>query len=237
MEYAVVIAALGLGVGTGFHCLGMCGPIAFSLGLSADNKIKFAFKNITYQLGRVTTYGILGAIIGLVGQGVSFAGFQKYLSIAVGAIMIIMVLLPKNLTTPKNTNRFMGKLIIKLKTSLGKFIRRRDFGSLYITGLLNGLLPCGMVYIAMAAALAVGSVGGSSLFMMLFGLGTVPFMFAAVLFGSVVSVGMRNKLLKFVPIVTIFIGLLFILRGLELGIPYLSPPPEALDINAKSCCH
>ena len=236
MEYALAIAALGLGLGTSLHCLGMCGPIAFSLGLGGENKFNFTFKNLTYQLGRVTTYATLGAILGFIGQGISFAGFQKYLSIIVGVMMITMVLMPKNLSTG-TTNKFIGRWLIKLKSSLGSFIRRKDYSSLYITGILNGLLPCGMVYIALAAALGVGDAVGSAIFMALFGLGTIPLMFLAVLFGSVVSVGVRNKILNFIPIITIFIGVLFILRGLELGIPYLSPPAEALTIEAESCCH
>lgn len=236
MEYALAIAALGLGLGTSLHCLGMCGPIAFSLGLGGENKFNFTFKNLTYQLGRVTTYATLGAILGFIGQGISFAGFQKYLSIIVGVMMITMVLMPKNLSTG-TTNKFIGRWLIKLKSSLGSFMRRKDYSSLYITGILNGLLPCGMVYIALAAALGVGDAVGSAIFMALFGLGTIPLMFLAVLFGSVVSVGVRNKILNFIPIITIFIGVLFILRGLELGIPYLSPPAEALTIEAESCCH
>lgn len=236
MEYALAIAALGLGLGTSLHCLGMCGPIAFSLGLGGENKFNFTLKNLTYQLGRVTTYAALGAILGFIGQGISFAGFQKYLSIIVGVMMITMVLMPKNLSTG-TSNKFIGKWLIKLKSSLGSFIRRKDYSSLYITGILNGLLPCGMVYIALAAALGVGDVLGSAIFMALFGLGTIPLMFLAVLFGSVVSVGVRNKILNFIPVITIIIGLLFILRGLELGIPYLSPPAEALTIEAESCCH
>ena len=94
-----------------------------------------------------------------------------------------------------------------------------------------------MVYIALAAALGVGDVLGSALFMVLFGLGTIPLMFVAVLFGSVISVNARNTILKFIPVITIVIGVLFILRGMELGIPFISPPAESLDIQAKSCCH
>ena len=236
MEYALIIAALGLGLGTSLHCLGMCGPIAFSLGLGAENKLNFTLKNLTYQFGRVTTYATLGAIVGLVGQGLSFAGFQKYLSIIVGVLMIAMVLLPKNLSTSQG-DKFFGRLLITLKSNLGNFIRKKTYSSLYITGILNGLLPCGMVYIALAAALGVGDVLGSALFMVLFGLGTIPLMFVAVLFGSVISVNARNTILKFIPVITIVIGVFFILRGMELGIPFISPPAESLDIQAKSCCH
>ncbi|MDO5656175.1 MAG: sulfite exporter TauE/SafE family protein [Flavobacteriaceae bacterium] len=236
MEYALIIAALGLGLGTSLHCLGMCGPIAFSLGLGSEDKFNFTLKNLTYQFGRVSTYAFLGTILGIVGQGISFAGFQKYLSIIVGIVMIMMVFMPKNLSTG-NPNKYIGRLLIKLKSTLGAFIRRKNYSSLYITGILNGFLPCGMVYIALAAALGVGSIYGSAIFMALFGLGTIPLMFMAVFFGSVISVQIRNQILKFIPVITIIIGLLFILRGLELGIPYLSPPAEVLNIDAPACCH
>lgn len=236
MEFALAVSALALGLGTSLHCLGMCGPIAFSLGLGAENRLNFTFKNLTYQMGRVTTYGTLGAILGLIGHGISFAGFQKYLSIIVGVIMIAMVFLPKNLAVNPG-NKFIGRLLMQLKSRLGSFIRRKDYSSLYITGILNGLLPCGMVYIALAAALGVGNVTGSALFMILFGLGTIPLMFLAVLFGSVVSLNLRNRIVKLIPVITVIVGVLFILRGLELGIPFLSPPAESLNVEAKSCCH
>lgn len=236
MEYALIIAALGLGLGTSLHCIGMCGPIAFSLGLGTEVKLHSILKNLTYQAGRICTYTLLGAILGAIGQGVSFAGLQKYLSILVGILMILMVFMPRNLTSAK-PNQWIGRRLIQLKSALAHFIQRKSYSSLFITGVLNGFLPCGMVYIALAAALGVGNIWGSSLFMSLFGLGTVPLMFLAVLFGSVVSVGIRNKILKFLPVLTIIIGLLFIIRGLELGIPYLSPAESVLDVNAKSCCH
>ncbi|MXV37430.1 sulfite exporter TauE/SafE family protein [Flavobacteriaceae bacterium Ap0902] len=236
MEYALIIAALGLGLGTSLHCLGMCGPIAFSLGLGSEGKFHAVFKNLTYQLGRIVTYSFLGAILGILGQGVSFAGFQKYLSIAVGIIMILMVFMPKNLMHG-SPNKFLGRLLIKLKSALANFIQRKSYGSLFVTGILNGFLPCGMVYIALAGALGIGHVTGSALFMTFFGLGTMPLMFMAVLFGSVVSIGVRNRILSFMPVLTVIIGLLFIIRGLELGIPYLSPAVESLNVEAQSCCH
>lgn len=236
MEYALIIAALGLGLGTSLHCVGMCGPIAFSLGIGTGKNIDSFFRNLSYQIGRVLTYTLLGFVLGSIGQGVSFAGFQKYLSVLVGVVMILMVFMPRNLAQA-NSNKYIGRILIKLKSALGSFIQRKTYGSLFITGILNGFLPCGMVYIALAASLGVGNILGSSLFMTLFGLGTIPLMFLAVLFGSVLSVSIRNKILKVMPILTVLIGVLFIVRGLELGIPYLSPAVESLSISAKSCCH
>lgn len=230
MESAVLIAALGLGLASSLHCIGMCGPIAFSLGLNSEDKFHFILKNLIYQSGRVVTYSILGLVVGIFSQGISFAGFQKYISIIAGVLIIIMVVIPKNLTGVAAGNHFIGKLLIKLKSSLGKFIRKKSYSSLFITGLLNGLLPCGVVYVALTSALAVGNLAGSTLFMTLFGLGTIPLMSFAVAFGSVIHVNIRNRILKILPVITILIGLLFILRGLELGIPYISPPASALEV-------
>lgn len=237
MEYAVVLAALMLGLGTSLHCMGMCGPIAFSLGLGNERGLSFVSKNFVYQFGRVVTYSVMGLVMGLFSEGISLAGFQKYISIVAGVIMILMVILPKNLMGIAESNRFFSRILIKIKSNLGEFIRRKSFGSLFITGLLNGLLPCGMVYVALTGALAVGNLVGSTLFMTFFGLGTIPLMFGAVMFGSVVGVQMRNRILKVLPVITIVIGVIFILRGLELGIPFLSPPESALELNTKSCCH
>lgn len=236
MDYTLVVTALVLGLGTSLHCIGMCGPIAFSLGLGSEDKFNSIFKNLIYQIGRVSTYTFLGFVLGLIGQGISFAGFQKYLSVIVGGLMILMVFIPRNLTQ-SNSNKIIGRLLVKLKSALGNFIKRKSYSSLFITGILNGFLPCGMVYIALAAALGVGNVVGSSVFMTLFGIGTIPLMFLVVLFGTILSVKIRNRILKVIPVLTILIGFLFIIRGLELGIPYLSPAVESLSINAKSCCH
>ena len=115
--------------------------------------------------------------------------------------------------------------------NLSKLLQKADYRSRFATGILNGFLPCGMVYMALTASLAAGGIWQSALFMSLFGLGTLPFMFFVVLLGNLMTTALRIKILKFVPLMMIVLGGLFILRGLELGIPYLSPQKEALIIN------
>ena len=237
MEYALILSALFLGLANSLHCVGMCGPIAFSLGLSQEKNIYFYLKNLIYQLGRVTTYTTLGLLIGFIGQGLNFGGVQKYVSIIAGVMMIIYTLLPKRTIAKVERTSGGSKLLIRLKSSLGKFIKKRNYSSLYVTGILNGLLPCGAVYVALTAALATGCFLKSTFFMFLFGLGTIPLMFLIVLFGTTINVRVRNKINKIIPYITILIGVIFILRGLELGIPFLSPPPEALQLNSSGSCH
>jgi len=236
VEGSFLIIALGLGLTTSLHCVGMCGPIAFSLGISPNSKFGFTTKNLTYQFGRVTTYSTLGALLGIIGYGVSFAGMQQPLSIGVGILMILMAILPKNLGSDNLGYKPFSKLMFKIKVGLGKFMRRKNYSSLFATGLLNGLLPCGAVYAALTGSLAMGSVAGGATFMFFFGLGTIPLMFAAVIMGNVITVQTRQKILKFLPIFMVILGILFILRGLDLNIPFISPATENLQIGVDEHC-
>lgn len=236
MDQSILFVALGLGLASSLHCVGMCGPIAFSLGLNPDNKVDFALRNFTYQFGRVTTYSTLGIILGVLGKSISFAGLQQPLSIVIGVLMILMVAMPKNLGTSNFGFKPLTKVMLKVKQGLGKFIRRKNYSSLYITGLLNGLLPCGPVYAALTGSIAMGSILGGASFMLMFGLGTIPLMFATVFMGNFVSLTVRQKILKLYPVIMILLGVLFILRGLDLGIPFISPTQEALQVEAEEHC-
>lgn len=244
MEITLIFAALGLGFASGFHCLGMCGPIALSLGLSKKQQVNFHLQNLTYQLGRILTYSFLGAIVGIVGEGFQLAGFQKYISILAGILLITMALFSFGGDFTSKIPAISNALL-KVKINLGKLLRKTDYSSRFLTGVLNGFLPCGMVYMALTASLAAGGIWQSSTFMVFFGLGTFPFMFAAVLFGNILNATVRNKILKIVPVFMLILGALFILRGMELGIPYVSPKKEALkvekhmniDKNSDENCH
>ncbi|MFC6267194.1 sulfite exporter TauE/SafE family protein [Frigoriflavimonas asaccharolytica] len=230
MEIAIILSALTIGFFTGFHCLGMCGPIALSLGLSKKNQAKFHLKNATYQFGRIFTYAVLGAILGIVGEAFDMVGIQKYLTISVGIVMIVLAIFTFGSPNFASNVPFFNSFLLKIKMNLGKLLRKTDYSSRFLTGILNGLLPCGMVYVAMTASLAAGGVWQGAAFMAFFGLGTFPFMFAAVLFGSLLSIPVRAKFLKAVPVLMIVLGGLFVLRGLELGIPYISPPHDSLEV-------
>ncbi|SKB82806.1 hypothetical protein SAMN05660477_01378 [Soonwooa buanensis] len=246
MEIALLFSALFLGFASGFHCIGMCGPIALSMGLTREQKINFYLQNLTYNFGRIITYSILGAIIGIVGESFQFAGLQTTLSIVVGILLILMALFSFGGKDFATKIPFINKALLQVKLKLSKLLTKADLSSRFTTGLLNGLLPCGMVYMALTASIAAGGIWQSALYMLFFGLGTFPFMFAIVLIGNFLNQNMRLKIVKIVPIVMILLGGLFILRGLELGIPYLSPKKEALQIkhhnhsadpNDHTMCH
>lgn len=231
MEITLIISALGLGFASGFHCIGMCGPIALSMGLTKNQKANFYLQNITYQLGRIFTYSILGAILGIIGQSFEFAGFQQYLTVAVGILLIVMAVSSFGGKDFAARIPFVSKALLKVKMQLGKILQRQDYKSRFATGLLNGFLPCGMVYMALTASLASGGIWQSALFMFLFGLGTFPFMFAVVFLGNFITTAFRVKILRVIPVMMICLGGLFVLRGLELGIPYVSPRSEAMHIQ------
>ncbi|WP_080777122.1 sulfite exporter TauE/SafE family protein [Chryseobacterium phocaeense] len=231
MEIGLILSAIALGFASGFHCVGMCGPIALSMGLTKKQATNFYLQNLTYQFGRIATYSLLGAILGIIGEGFEMAGFQQYLTIIAGILLIVMALFSFGGKDFASRIPFLSKFLFSVKSNLGRLLQKADYRSRFTTGLLNGFLPCGMVYMALTASLAAGGVWQGASYMALFGLGTLPFMFAVVLAGNLMNQAFRVKVLKAVPVIMIVLGGLFILRGLELGIPYISPRAEAMTIS------
>ena len=158
------------------------------------------------------------------------AGIQKYLTITVGLLLIVMAIFSFGGKDFASRIPLVSNILLKIKMSLGKLLQKPDYKSRFLTGILNGFLPCGMVYMALTASLAAGGIWQGASFMALFGLGTIPFMFAVVLAGNMMTQAFRIKVLKIIPLMMILLGGLFIVRGLELGIPYLSPKEDALKI-------
>jgi len=140
--------------------------------------------------------------------------------------MIISVVFPLLFKNNKMGNSISNLLFSKVKKQFQHFISNPTFSSVFMVGLLNGLLPCGLVYIAVAGALATGSVLEGVLYMFLFGLGTAPLLLATALIGNLSTAKIRNQLSKAIPYVVVVVGVLFILRGANLGIPYISPSAE-----------
>lgn len=223
----VFLSALVLGLMGSFHCAGMCGPIALSLPLRGDNYFQKITGGFLYNIGRTITYSIMGAFFGLIGQGFSMIGFQRWVSIIMGALMVLSVILPSLFKNIKLTG--IDQVTGKLRESIGKLFALRSYGGLFVIGLLNALLPCGLVYMAIAGAIGTGSIVEGVIFMALFGLGTIPMMLAISLLGNAISLPVRKKINKIIPYIVVIIGLIFILRGLSLGIKYLSPPAEKMN--------
>ena len=215
----------------------MCGPIAMMLPVDRNNPTKKTTQIFTYHLGRLTAYSSLGLLFGLLGKGLFIAGLQQQLSIVVGLLMIIVAIVPEKVFARYNFSKPVYKVISKVKSSLGKQFKNKSYKSLFTIGLLNGYLPCGMVYVALFGAIAMQSVAVGTLYMFLFGLGTVPMMSAIVYIANFITPKTRNSIQKAIPILTILIGMLFIIRGLGLDIPYISPSNSSLFIQAEANCH
>ena len=222
------------------HCAGMCGPIALALPLRTDNWFTRVASGLVYNAGRLATYMILGGIFGLLGKGLHMAGFQLWASVVIGSLMIAIVLLPLLFSKVPSINNIFESYSSKLLSGFRKLFRNGGTFSLLGIGLLNGILPCGLVYVAVAGAINSGDVVTGMLYMALFGAGTIPVMLAVSLAGSMISLKLRVFIHKLSPYVIVLLGVLFILRGLSLGIPYISPKAEALTPvveKAHSCCH
>lgn len=235
----MVLAALTLGFLGSFHCIGMCGPIAMALPLDRTSLFTKVTGSLAYNSGRMITYALFGGLFGLIGQSIAIAGYLQILSITLGAAILIMVLLPGSLAGKMRVTRFIYSYVGKVKSRLAKLFRKSSYSSLFFIGSLNGLLPCGLVYLGVAGAIATGSSLSGSLFMAAFGLGTLPAMLGASLAGSWISVGVRSKMRKAVPVFIGIMAAMLILRGMNLGIPYVSPKAEvtAEGCVKHSCCH
>lgn len=235
-----IITPLTVGLIGSFHCIGMCGPIVVALPLKKHNLISKITGAILYNSGRVFTYSVIGILFGLLGRGISLAGFQQWTSVLLGIAMIISVIFPfffrEKITIGSLFNGFAVRLIVRLK----KLFTDRSYSSLLMIGILNGLLPCGLVYVAIAGAISSGTVLTGALFMLLFGIGTIPLLLLATLASDAIGQRIRSKMQRVVPYFVFMLGVLFILRGMSLGIPYVSPTAEKLApksmVEKGSCC-
>jgi len=223
--------ALVLGLAGSFHCIGMCGPIAFVIPVDRSSKTTLIFQTFLYNLGRVISYSLIGILFGFIGKGLYLAGFQQRLSILMGVLMILMVLVPVSIFNKYNFSKPLYKVIAQVKSKLGLYLNKKSNKALFSIGFFNGFLPCGLVYMALIGSISTGNILQGSLYMALFGVGTIPMMAAAVLLGNFVSISFRSKIQKVIPVFVVIIGLLFILRGLGLGIPYISPSDAKLQIS------
>lgn len=228
------------------HCIGMCGPIALALPSGSFRSFSFYFGRVLYNFGRVITYSFFGLIFGLLGKSFSFISieFQQGITIATGFVILLIVITPQSFKT-----KIYGKLSFinftsKIKNYFSTLFKKGSYSSLFFIGILNGFLPCGFVYVGLAGALVTGEVLSGIYYMALFGIGTIPVMFGTALAGNFISVQARQKLSKTIPYFAGLIAVLFILRGLSLGIPYISPKTEKIqkmfnketEVKKPPCC-
>ena len=232
----ILFSAFAIGMLGSFHCVGMCGPIALALP-TIPRTSQRAISSLIYNMGRLLTYTLLGALFGLIGKGLSFAGFQQTLSIGLGVIMMASVLLPLTWQRRLNPNLTMAKVIGWVKRRMKHWLQVRTYTARFVLGSLNGLLPCGLVYLGIAGAIATGDMLQGGLYMLLFGSGTFPAMAIVGFLGSTINVSVRNRIRVAIPVFVFCMGIFFLLRGLALDIPYLSPVlPDGSTSSGMTIC-
>lgn len=235
MTWQFILGGFLLGSVSSLHCVGMCGPIALALPVHYLPSGKKVAGIVLYNLGRIFVYASLGLFFGFVGRQFFLGGWQQGFSILLGIILLSYFIVAQIANTSFQLN-WASRATKKLQLLIAKYMLQKKLNAMFTLGILNGLLPCGMVYFAVTGALASESTLGGMGFMAAFGLGTFPAMFALSYFGSRIPLAVRNKMKKAVPYFILIMGVLLILRGLNLNIPYVSPylqgnAQQAIDCN------
>ena len=231
----LVLAAFSIGILGSFHCVGMCGPLALSLPLNNNSAWSKFSGALIYNAGRIVTYSSFGLVFGAIGKTFALFGFQQWVSVILGVLIIVLMILPKRIKAWQSQRSGIW-FFEKVRSLLGRLFLQKNHASLFLIGLLNGVLPCGLVYMAAAGAVAAGSITKSVLFMAFFGLGTLPVMWSVAFLGNYVSLGIRQKIRRAYPYMMMLMACLLILRGMGLGIPYVSPKIKAEKAQAIECC-
>lgn len=219
----IFISAFILGIISNLHCIGMCGPIALAVPLNRTSTWTKLAGILQYNFGRIITYFILGAIVGVLGLGIQLIGIIQSLSVIAG-VGIILYAWRKQLFKAPFFQKFNTNVLQKFSSkSMGRILRNDTAFKLFLLGMVNGILPCGMVYTALITAIIAGNPLQSSLSMLFFGLGTLPGMVSIAFFANQIKPKFRTKINGVLPYLVTLVGLLIVFRGLNLDIPYISP--------------
>ncbi|MBL7950354.1 MAG: sulfite exporter TauE/SafE family protein [Flavobacteriales bacterium] len=230
----MLATAFVLGVAGSAHCVGMCGPIALAVPSPRNTFGSRLTSSLLLNTGRLMSYAFLGAAIGVFGAGMRLAGLQQVVSMAAGVLLLLTVMLPGLLERWSPTGR-IAMVIGRLRHLLARNLARTAPETLFFTGVLNGLLPCGLVYAALIGTSAMSSPLEGSVFMALFALGTWPTLIALRMSAGLVGARVRERLRSISPLLVTLVAVLMILRGMELGIPYVSPAAAITPVEVTAC--
>lgn len=234
--WQLALGGLTLGFLGSLHCAGMCGPLALALPVYHFNAAKRLLSILLYNTGRVLTYASIGIVFGLAGRGLYLSGLQQWLSISLGTSILVFLLLNYVRRSPVQF-AVVRRLYAFIQQSIVRIIRSPTGLLSYLwLGMLNGLLPCGMVYIALATALTFSATGDTVLFMSMFGMGTIPAMIVVSYAGISMKSSVRQLFKRVLPYSMAVVAVLLILRGLHLDIPFISPLLP-LNPGGQVSCH
>jgi sulfite exporter TauE/SafE len=223
-----LLTALITGFAGSLHCVGMCGPLAMALPVGrlplAQRKLGVGL----YHGARLLAYAGLGGVVGSLGQGFLLVGMQRPLAIGAGLFLLIWLLLRRY--AAKLPTVLPGRWISR---SMGRFLREPSLRAFTGLGFLNGLLPCGSVYLALIGALTTPSPVAGAVYLLVFGLGTLPAMLSVPLLVSRLPVRWRQRMAGNLPLITLFLALLLLVRGV--GLP--SAGSRQSDPDDIPVCH
>jgi sulfite exporter TauE/SafE len=222
--------AFVLGLSSSFHCVGMCGPLLLAVPTRASNNYQW-LEIIIYHAARIFTYALLGILVGFAGWRLQVANLQQFFSLTIGVILLIYVFAGRFFADASWLLAF-NKMIFSFFGFAAK--QKGQWGTLLL-GVANGLLPCGMVYIALTGAMATAKISDAATFMLLFGVGTLPLLFVFNFYGVRLQAAVKQRIKLIAPLLIIIMGLLLILKGLNLGIPYISP--HFVNSGGGVACH
>ena len=219
------------GLVTSLHCTLMCAPLqAVVLGKWLGGRSPGRL--LLYHSGRILTYVAMGVLIGLIGNSIGIQTWQKEFSLLAGLSLLLGYFTVRLLRWDQRINGFITPWLIRLQS---RNYQRKNRWRFLIGGSINGLLPCGMVYAALIPAAATGYPDMAGLAMAMFGLGTLPLLIGLNLTSNRFFSAYPGLFSKLIPISVVFVSAILILRGMELGIPYLSPELP-VDMTSGEVC-
>lgn len=226
----IFLVSFILGILGSFHCIGMCGPLV--MGIFNQKFLTHPWQYFTYHLGKIIAYAIIGGSIGLIGATFHVFMSQQRVSMLTGFSLLIYVVWSK--VAKKDS---MSSKVQSYYTRFRAFFEGAPWPKYYLFGFLNGFLPCGLVYVAATSAISTGHVSKSILWMVFFGLGTIPSLSLVLILRNKMASQFQFVFQKLYQNIIFILAVLLILRGLNLGIPYLSPSYDVKSEQVFNCCH
>jgi uncharacterized protein len=185
----------------------MCGPLVLMTPVIGNTPGSIIASRALYHSGRIAVYVFLGLLFGVIGESLVLAGFQRWLSLTVGALMIVAILFAARIKAP------LARIPLYLKSLFAEFLRKRTATSVFTLGAVNGLLPCGLVYMAATASISAGSISKSVASMALFGIGTLPMLVAISTAGRRLNCSRLPAIQKIMPLAVLAVAILLIVRS------------------------
>jgi sulfite exporter TauE/SafE len=201
-----MISAFIIGLAGSLHCVGMCGPLMISLNSNGSRK-SFA----SYHTGRLLVYSGLGLAFGIVGQGLALLEVQRVLAIIMGVFIIILYAVPSTRIWIEK-QYYESIVFASIRKKMNSYFSSGS--KWFVAGVLNGLIPCGLIYLALAGSLLLAKPLLGMGFMFLFGLGTLPALILISFFEALIPEGRKRKFSSVYSVVAIVAGGILVFRGL-----------------------